>query len=497
MQNVSGWLKSRSINPLLIVLFVALVLLNFTPAVRLSQVSGNSPFSAGFDLKSELQATQELAIKVPFLKQALKESYNQVQGERLEIYAWVLLVALPLTGFTGFLLFPALMRRSIQERLPRIPFLRIFRIYLLQALIVAVMLLALGATIWFSQFILSRIGHSANPQVMLENEEIQYVVKNSPTLTHLYPETFIPLAQNLDPHSNQALMAQLIESALQSREDGLIRVEVELVNFTWPSLSFVFAGSLVLMLFFFLQRLQPNLKAFLSHPIALLDSDVNGRPTTTLQLAARLVAVELRVVLLFIGLAIGLTFVMAAFLRLFLAHITGLLIELISGGMTYYLREHGNTLVVMLSTLLVLLFMVETVVLFSLSFAILMGRLSDIQRRRYQGKYGRQETRQINRAYRQRFYWLLFQATALSLGLSIVAGLSYGLMVQHSHTVGVPLLLGLPSLLLLGLNIGLWRFQGFRYLVQLNSDEIEKAVLVSLCEAEAEDNSKQVVELAS
>jgi hypothetical protein len=404
----------------------------------------------------------------------LSAKYKEVQANRLSWYGWGLLVVLPLVGFTGFMLFPRLMRDSIRSRLPGVSLARFYKLYFVQGLVAALMLLVLGFCLWFCQFWLSNIGAGTNPQLVLQKEEISYVATHSTRLVTRYPEVYVPVAQEMTKAPDASLLALVIESGLKERYDGLLDFQADLINFTWPTFSAMFFVTFAFLLILFLHRIWPELKNMLRYPVEKVAAEQAGDNLTlsTWAAARRLMLIELRVILTFGAMALGLIFLTSLILQQFFQRIIELLIEIISGGMIYFVRLGGESSIVAWATFVLLVFVVEAVILFMLAFALLVSKVTGTLRDRYQGKYEKKESRRLLRQHFKAFLWIAIVAVGLSIGLSLLASWFISLMTEAEKPQWVPILLGTPLIILAGLNGGMWLLGGFRAFRKLMPDNI-------------------------
>lgn len=402
----------------------------------------------------------------------LTTKYKVVQDERRSWYAWGLLVVLPLAGFFGFMLFPLFQQSKVQNLVPGVSQRRLYKLYFVQALVATVMLLVLGACLWFCQFWLSSLGTRTNPQLILQEEEINYVASSRIKLVRKYPEIYVPVAKELAVLPDEAMLAIIMESGLQQRSNDMLALEADLINFTWPTFSFIFFGTFSLVLFLFLQRVWPQVKNMLSHPLDLLAAEQQGQvvSVSTWQAARRMIVVELKVMGVFTGIAIVLSLLVSLFLQQFFSRTIQLLIENMSGGMTFFVRLNGAPEVVATATFLILVFLVECVLLFMFAFACLMGKITDCYRERFRGDYSKKANRKLIRYHFVNFLWFAILAVVLSIGLSLAASLLTGALTDAEKPQWVPTLLGVPVLLLLGFNLGMWLLRGLDHFRRLLPD---------------------------
>jgi hypothetical protein len=423
------------------------------------------------DAVKEAASNTLKACQTPMISE-LNTRYQTIQETRRSWYTWGLLVVLPLAGFIGFMIFPYFMRNTIRGRIPDVSGRRLFRLYLGQAMLVAVLLLALGGCLWLTQYWLSSLGAKANPQMILQEEEINYVGNNHTRLIRKYPEIYVPVARELTALPDEAMLSLIIESGLEQRDDTTLGLEADLINFTWPTFSFLFFATFGLLIFLFLQRTWPEIKNMLRYPVELLAAEYEGRlPEISIQQTTKkLLVVELKVLGAFFGLAIGLSFLTSFFLQIFFGRVIQLLIENISGGMTYFVRQDGAAWVIVVATFLILVFLTESVLLFMLAFATIIGKITDCLRERYNGLVSKNASRKLVQRHFANFLRVIGLAVILSLSLSLGATFLTSALTEPDKPMWVLTLLGVPTLLLVGFNLGMWLLGGFKGFQRLLPD---------------------------
>jgi hypothetical protein len=87
---------------------------------------------------------------------------------------------------------------------------RFFKLYLVQAVIGWLVLLALGFSIFLIQWFILSSGRQTNAEVVLQQESINYIINNRTTLLDRYPELYQQVAQNLAGVHDEAVIAVLI-----------------------------------------------------------------------------------------------------------------------------------------------------------------------------------------------------------------------------------------------------------------------------------------------
>ncbi len=184
----------------------------------------------------------------------------------------------------------------------------------------------------------------------------------------------------------------------------------------------------------------------------------------------RLIWNEAQVMLAFAVLIFLLAIIMAIFLLLFFGQIAGLLVQVTSIEMVYFITQDGASFLIVLATFLMLVFLVECIGLFLAAFALLVGKVLDSLRNWFAGKTNWKKSGGYLGKHLLRFLWVVLLATVLGIGLTIGAAKLAGYFIGGDNPNWFLGLISTPLVLLIGLNLGMWLFRGFRCLRRMASD---------------------------
>ncbi|HEX2915719.1 MAG TPA: hypothetical protein VH186_33465 [Chloroflexia bacterium] len=245
-------------------------------------VTGLRTHSVHAQSGGEIEQAKNTAIELikergPQLIEKIDDRYYNTQSERLIGFGVVLLIVLPLIGFAGCMLFPLFTQRMIRSRLPNPPMGRLYKLYFVQALVVFVVLFALGFALWLSQFWIGSLGSVTNPQLVLQKQAIQYVVDNRQELVDNYTEIFVGAAQDLGNDPDASLLSVIIDNAQEFRSDPLVQLTSNIIRFLLPILSNLFYIAYALLLIFFLRRIWPEFRNMLRYPVDVVAAEQQGQ----------------------------------------------------------------------------------------------------------------------------------------------------------------------------------------------------------------------------
>lgn len=535
----------------------------------------------------QLEAAKEKAIQIigergPQLIDNIETRYGDIQAGRLLWLALVLVILLPLVGFVGSLLYPKMKAKTIQQRIPGVPPGRLNQLYLIQAMVIGVVLLALGFFLLLIQLWTGVLGAVTNPQIALQTQAINYIVDNRRDLVENYAEIFVNIAQDLGNDPEEVILTTIIDNDQKVRSDPLLNFTARAINFSWPLFSNFYLIAFLAVLIFFLRRTWPDIKNMLRYPIEVIAAEREGRPvpvfeaprsirkgpqrtpysaqlpynsyspgppapynqpqgqqpynpgpyqqqpkppvyggpqgpsyqglppaqpgygfpaqqvpnynyrptqapfglppqgnqaatTVMWSYARRIIVTEAKVLLSFGVLAFILALVMGEFLSVFFGTVIGLLIELTSVAMIYFIRLDGSSFIITISSLLVLFFLAECILLFIAAFIFLIGKLLDALRFVFTGRLTWQQSGHLIWRNFVRFAWVIFVAAILGAGLSWLATNVVTFLISSSDPNWFLCLVSAPLILLVGLNLGMWLLRGFKTLRKLirNTESFE------------------------
>ena len=455
-------------------------------------------------------AVQNIQEYGPLFLQSFQDRYFTRKGEQLAWLRDILLCMIPLLAMAGVTLYPLLRGRSISQRLPNPPVGRLVKMYATQGVILMVVLFVLGLCLFLLQFWMTSLGAVTNPQYVLQEQAINYVVDNREELVDNYSAIFAGVAEQLKTDEDMSILSTILENGRQLRDDPLIEGVVALLEFLWPLLSNLFLITFLVIALAFLRRLWPDIRRMLRFPLdqiaaerlrpapvpaaasgALPPGYGYGPPLATGaapgQFAAgyaappgmappgqrgvaaqmwaegrRLIWLEVRVVGVFMIAATLLSLLMGVILYLFVIPLVSLLVNVVSVAMMYFVEHAGASTAIALVVILIALFLVECFILFGAMFFLLVRRTLGVFRRRF--------LREIT--WREAWRLLGRQCGRFGLATGLATGLGIILMVLADWTAGFLIgadlwalgLLAVPFILLVGFNLGFWLGRGLRLL---------------------------------
>lgn len=425
--------------------------------------------------------------RAPSMIDKIEERYIEKQNQRLMWVGLVIVLALPLLALVGFLLYPVIARKSIQKRIPNAPLGRFYRLYIVQAIVVTLVLLVLGVALWGIQFMTGRLGGITNPQLIIQRESVQYVIDNREDLIDNYTDVFMALARDIAEDPEASIDSVILENARQLREDPLVNFAADVTNFVMPFLNYVSLVSFCLLVLFFLIRIAPDIKNMLRYPIEILAAAQEGRGLPQFESSAKgvpspatdpngsvwkvgrwMMWMEVKVIACFAVATLVLALLMGFFLNLFFLPVVGMLVENISQVVEYFLRFEGASSIVLATTVITLLFVVECVALFLMAFVFLLIRLQETFRQRFALNITWKQSFTYLRGVMLRFGWVMLLAAGLGMGLPVVSDKVDDLLYNHGKDPNwFLLLISTPLILFIGLNLVMFLLRGFRSLVNL------------------------------
>jgi hypothetical protein len=454
-------------------------------------------------------AVQKIQEYGPVFLQSFQDRYFTRKGEQLAWLRDILLCMIPLLALAGVTLYPLLRGRHIRQRLANPPMGRLFKLYATQGVILMAVMFTLGLCLFLLQFWMTSLGAVTNPQYVLQEQAITYVVDNREELVDNYSAIFAGVAEQLKTDEELSILSTILENGRQLRDDPLIEGTAALLEFLWPLLSNLFLITFLAIALAFLRRLWPDIRRMLRFPLdqiaaerlrlasvpaaasgALPPGYGYGPPPAAMapgQFAAsyaappgmaapgqrgvaaqmwaegrRLIWMEIRVVGVFMIAATLLSLLMGAILYLFVIPLVSLLVNVFSVAMLYFVEHAGASTAIALVVILIALFLIECFILFGAMFFLLVRRTLGVFRRRF--------LREIT--WREAWRLLGRQCGRFGLATGLATGLGIILMVLADWTAGFLIgadlwalgLLSVPVILLIGFNLGFWLGRGVRLL---------------------------------
>jgi hypothetical protein len=460
------------------------------------------------------QVTQLKALAVQKIKQygpglidKLEEKNTQKQTTRLTWIGLVIVIAIPILTFIGFLLYPLFRRKKIQEVAPGTPLKRVYGLYLPQASLVALVLFFLGLALLGIQFLLGyTLGGVTNPQLVLQRESIQYVIDESDQLVDKYTDLMVGLADDInegDP--DRPVFEIILQNAQQIKDDPVVNTAISIVQFVMPFLNYVALASFCLLLLFFLIRIRPDVMLLLKYPIDILEAEHKGTPlpayisaslgtvapaatpgATNRQIGKMLMWVEVKVIAVFALAILVVAFIMSLALSVFFLPIIGILIDTINDAAEYFLYTEGSSNTLVLATSILMVFVVECIVLFLVAFILGLIRLQNVIRLRFGQQITWKQTNTYMRKVGLRFLWVMVLLAILGMGIPFAVEKVDDVLYGGGNDPDLPLiLLAAPVILLVVLNLGMWLGRGFKTLMRLALGSAAKELGLNQKEAPA------------
>jgi hypothetical protein len=167
--------------------------------------------------------------------------------------------------------------------------------------------------------------------------------------------------------------------------------------------------------------------------------------------------------------------VLSLALILFFAPIVGWVVDSVTTAAEYFLYAEDGANLLVWSSIVLMLFLLECIVVFLATFIFVLQRLQGVIRLRFAGKLDNKQTISFIRQVALKFGWLMALVALLGMGLPFLAGIVDDLLYNHGHDPSwVLILLATPLVLIVGLNLGLWLLRGFKTLVRILTVTPEK-----------------------
>ena len=420
----------------------------------------------------------------------LDEKAKAKQEQRLAWVAVVIMGVIPALALLTFLLYPLVRRKAIRKRVPNATTGQLYRLYIPQALLVTLVLVALGTALWGVQFLTGRVlGGVTNPQLVLQRQAITYLIDDHEYLINNYTQLFIGLAddiQRADPE--KPVFDIILENALQLKNDPLVSAANEIIKFVMPFLNYISLVTFGILVLFFLIRIRPDLARLLTYPVDILASEQNGEAlpdfdsaalglvavksgngtATMRQIGQRLMWNEVKVIALFALAVLAAAVVMSFALVLFFGPIVQLLVGSINDAAEYFLTTEGASSTLTICAMVLMVFVVECIVVLLLTFTLVLIKWQDALRQRFANRISWKQTGQFMIKVGLRFGWLMILVGAFGFLLPLLAEQVDKLYNDpNSHNDEFVSLLVIPITLLISFNLGLWLLRGFRMLGRL------------------------------
>jgi hypothetical protein len=441
-------------------------------------------------------ASQQLEQLGPLAIKKLEEKSEKKQETRLIWIAVIIILLIPGLALLGFLAYPLIIRKTIRKRAPNATLKQVYSLYLPQALMATLVLLVLGGSLWGVQLLTGRLlGGVTNPQLVFQRESIHYIIDNRDELIDNYEDIMVGLANDLtDGDPEKPIMDIILDNALQLRDDPLVNAANNIIQFVMPFLNYISLITFGLLLLFFLLRIRPDLVRMLTYPVDVLEAEHQQRllpefdsvsvgpilpgqtPGQTMRLVGRrLMWNEVKVMTVFALTLLAFAIVLSLALILFFAPIVGWVVDSVSTAAEYFLYAENGANLLVWSSIVLMLFLLECIIVFLATFIFVLQRLQGVIRLRFAGKLDNKQTLSFIRQVALKFGWLMVLVALLGMGLPFLAGIVDDLLYNHGHDPSwVLILLATPLVLIVGLNLGLWLLRGFKTLVRLLTVTPEK-----------------------
>ena len=435
-------------------------------------------------------AVQKIEQYGPSVIQALDDKSTAKQENRLFWIAMLVIVAIPLLGLLLFLIYPLIVRKKVNARAPGTSLGRLYRLYLPQALLVFLLLLGLGIGLWGIQFLTGRVlGGVTNPQLVLQRSSIQYVIDNSNDLINNYTDIMVGIADELQQNPDKPIFDIVLENAEALRNNGTVKTADAIVRFVIPFLNYISLISYGILLLFFLLRIRPDIVLLLRYPVEALAAQHSGEPlpemitsavgpihpsndpNETMRLVGRKIMItEVKVLGVFIVTVLVAALILSFVLAFFFSSTIYLLIDAISEAAEYFLApaqdpDAAANLLITATTLL-MVFVIECVAIFLLTFVFTLGKFQDVLRHRFAERITWQQVGIFMRKVGLRFIWVMFLLLLLGIGLPFL-GDALNDKLYDADPDWLIILLGIPVLLLVVFNVAMFLLRGFKMFIHI------------------------------
>ena len=449
-------------------------------------------------------AAEQIRKYLPAVLDKLDEKYYATQEKRLFWLAIILMGVLPALGFIGFMLVPVIRAKKIRERVPNAPMGRLYRLYLLQAGIAYGVLIALGALLVAVQFIVGQAGRYTNPQLAMQENAIYYVVDHADNLVDDYADLFINVANDLnDPDSDT--LAVIVKNAEKVRNDPVIHFAYNVYNVASPFIGYIFWAALALVIVLYFVRILPDVALMARYPVEVIAAEQEGRPVPSFEAlysdtkdptqtvsgsstgamrinALRLGWIEFRVVGIFAVALLVLAVVMSLMLSFFYVTIGGLFVEILGDALSYFLSAPVSSTLITSVLILMMVFVIESIVLFVAAFAMLTSKVQVALRTRFQRKITWAQSLRMVRRNVVRFLWVGVVIAVLSTVLAfaderLADYLSDLADKNNDDNFYLYAILATPVVLLVGLNLLCWLLRVFKTLMKIITSKVDQDAL--------------------
>lgn len=434
-------------------------------------------------------ASAQIAKYGPLAIKKLEAKSEKKQENRLFWIAMVIVVAIPLLALIGFLAYPLIIRKRLKQRAPNATLKQVYGLYLPQALMVALVLLVLGGALWGVQLLTGRVlGGVTNPQMVFQKEAIQYMIDNRDDLLDNYSDIMVGLAKDItDGDPEKPVMDIILDNALELKNDPVVNAANNIIQFVMPFLNYISLVTFGMLLLFFLLRIRPDIMRMLKYPVDILEAEEQHRQlpefdstgvgtilpgqtaSETMRIVGRkLMWNEVKVMALFAVTLLAFAAVISLALILFFAPIVGWVVDAINTAAEYFLYSEDGANLLVWASIVLMIFIIECVVLFLVSFIFVLQRLQGVIRMRFAGTLSSQQTLTFVRGVALRFLWVMAVIAILGMGLPFLAGFVDDQLYNKGHDPSwLLILLAVPAVLLIGLNLGMWLLRGFKNLVRI------------------------------
>lgn len=441
-------------------------------------------------------ASQQLEKLGPLAIKKLEEKSEKKQETRLVWIAVIIILLIPGLALIGFLAYPLVIRKTIRKRAPNATLKQVYSLYLPQALMVTLVLLVLGGSLWGVQLLTGRLlGGVTNPQLVFQRESIQYIIDNRDELIDNYQDIMVGLANDItDGDPEKPIMDIILDNALQLRDDPLVNAANNIIQFVMPFLNYISLITFGLLLLFFLLRIRPDLVRMLKYPVDVLEAEHEQRllpefdsvsvgpilpgqtPGQTMRIVGRrLMWNEVKVMAVFALTLLAFALVLSLALILFFAPIVGWIVDSVNTAVAYFLYSEDGAGLLVWSSIVMMLFLLECIIVFLTTFIFVLQRLQGVIRLRFAGKLDNKQTFSFIRQVALKFGWLMILVALLGMGLPFLAGIVDDQLYNRGRDPSwVLILLATPLVLIVGLNLGLWLLRGFKTLVRILTVTPEK-----------------------
>ena len=451
-------------------------------------------------------ASQKILQFGPLAIKKLEAKSEKKHETRLAWIAVVIILVIPGLVLIVFLTYPLIIRKTLQKRAPNATLKQVYSLYLPQALMVSLVLLVLGGALWTVQLVTGRVlGGVTNPQLVFQRESLQYIIDNRDGLIDNYQDIMVGLANDItagDPE--KPVMDIVLDNALQLKNDPVVNAANNIIQFVMPFLNYISLITFGLLLLFFLIRIRPDLVRLLKYPVDILEAEQKNRRLPefdsvsvgqilpgqtsgeTMRIVGRqLMWNEIKVMAVFALTLLGFTAILSLALILFFAPLVGWIVNSVNMAAEYFLKSDDGANLLVWSAIVLMLFLIECVVVFLLTFLFVLQRLQGVIRLRFAGKLDNKQTLSFIRQISLKFGWVMLVVALLGMGLPLVANFVDELLYNHGKDPSwVLIIIATPLVLIVGLNLGLWLLRGFKTLVRLLTVTPEKVFQLTKAESQ-------------